>query len=72
LQCLIVPEPKYSVAPAFKKASAAHLLFRQRVVLAAVNLDDQFRLMADKIGNKNAPTALDGESDNLRFGARAA
>ena len=49
---------------------AAHLLFRRRIVLAAIDFDDQFRLMADEIDNKAPQRHLTAKSVTIRL-ARA-
>ena len=72
LEHLVVPEPQYAVALPFKEARATRLLFRGRIMLAAIDFHDQFRLVADKVGNKAPQRHLTAKSDNLRFGANAA
>jgi hypothetical protein len=50
VQNLVVPEPQYAITLAFQEPSATRLYVGRRVVLAAVDFDDQFRLMAHKVG----------------------
>jgi hypothetical protein len=52
VQNLVVPEPQYAVALAFQELSAVHLLLRQEIMLAAIDLDDQSRRVADEVGYK--------------------
>jgi hypothetical protein len=62
-QHLVVPDPQHAVAPAFEEAVVARLLFRRRVILAAIDFDDQFRFTANKIGNKAPKWQLTPKSE---------
>lgn len=50
VQHLVVPEPQHAVPLAFQKLRAACFRGGRWVVLPAIDLDDQSRFMADKIG----------------------
>src|SRR5215469_959408 len=52
VQNLVVPEPQDAVALAFQELSAAHLLLRLEIMLAAIDLDDQSCPVADVVGYK--------------------
>jgi hypothetical protein len=65
LKHLVVPESQYAVALAFKEARAARLLFRGRIMLAAIDFHDQFRLVADKVGNKTPQRHLTAKSETF-------
>jgi hypothetical protein len=54
VQNRVVPEPQEPVALAFQELSAAHLLLRQEIMLAAIDLDDQSCRVADEVGYKPA------------------
>jgi hypothetical protein len=58
VQNLVVPEPQDAVALAFQELSAAHLLLRQEIMLAAIDLDDQSCGVADEVGYKPADRHL--------------
>src|SRR6516225_12459380 len=52
VQHLVVPEPQHAVPLALQEPSAAGFLLGGGVMLAAVDLDDQFRFVADKVCNE--------------------
>jgi hypothetical protein len=63
LQHLVVPEPQYAVPLAFQESSAACLPFRRGIMLAAIDLDDQFRLVANEVGDKPPDWNLTAKSE---------
>ena len=52
VQNLVVPEPQDAVPLAFQEPSAACLLLRREVMLAAIDLDDQSCGVTDEVGNE--------------------
>jgi len=63
VQHLVVPKSQHAVPLALEKPSAARLRFRRRIVLAAIDLDDQSRLVADEICNEPADRNLPTKSE---------
>lgn len=61
VQNLVVPEPQDALPLAFKELSTAHLLVRQQIMLAAIDLDDQSCRVADEVGHKPADRPLSAE-----------
>jgi hypothetical protein len=66
VQHLVVPESQHAVALALQEPSAARFLFRRRIVLAAIDFDDQSRLVANKVGNEAPDRHLTAKS--ISFG----
>jgi hypothetical protein len=62
LQHLVVPEPQYAVPLTFEEPRAARLFCGREIVLAAIDFDDQLRLMADKVGDKAPERCLAAKS----------
>ena len=61
-QHLVVPEAQNPVALVLEGAGSLCFLRRRPLVLAAVNFDDQARIMANKVGNLTPQRHLPAES----------